>query len=196
MRVMAPGRSLRSSYGNLLPLSEQVADSFGLKVQSTLGFMSTLPSRRPGHAALRCGRVSLPEQIYLVTFTTQLRSPLLVDEATARIASGAFTDPHAWKHSRLLAWVLMPDHWHGLIELGGGESLSGLICRLKANTARCVRLETGGGAGAVWARGFHDRALRQEDDVLSAARYVVVNPIRAGLVKRLGDYPYWNAIWL
>ena len=89
----------------------------------------------------------------------------------------------------------MPDHWHGLIELGGGESLSGLICRLKANTARCVRLETGG-EGAVWARGFHDRALRHEDDVLSAARYVVVNPIRAGLVKRLGDYPYWNAIWL
>lgn len=114
----------------------------------------------------------------------------------ARTASGAFTDPHAWKRSRLLAWVLMPDHWHGLIELGEGESLSGLVCRLKANTARCIRHEIGGGRGVVWTRGFHDRALRREEDVLSAAKYVVMNPTRAGLVKRLGDYPYWNAIWL
>jgi hypothetical protein len=28
------------------------------------------------------------------------------------------------------------------------------------------------------------------------ARYVVANPLRAGLVKRLGDYPLWDAIWL
>ena len=121
---------------------------------------------------------------------------MFVEEAIARTASGAFTDPHAWKCSRLLAWVLMPDHWHGLIELGEEESLSGLVCRLKANTARCIRREICGGTGALWARGFHDRALRREDDILHVARYVVMNPIRAGLVERLGDYPYWNAIWL
>ena len=158
--------------------------------------MSTLASRGAGHAALRCGRVSLPGQIYLVTFTTQHRNPLFMEAATARTAAAAFTDPRAWMRSRLLAWVLMPDHWHGLIELGDGESLSNLICRLKANTARCVRGETAGSMGAVWARGFHDRALRHEDDLLSAARYVVMNPVRVGLVKRLGEYPYWNAIWL
>lgn len=158
--------------------------------------MTTLANRGPGHAALRCGRVSLPGQIYLVTFTTQHRSPLFVEEAMARTASGAFTDPHAWKRSRLLAWVLMPDHWHGLIQLGEGESLSSLICRLKANTARCVHRETAGSKDEVWARGFHDRALRSEDDILHVARYIVMNPIRAGLVERLGDYPYWNAVWL
>jgi REP element-mobilizing transposase RayT len=89
--------------------------------------------------------------------------------------------------ARSLAW---------LDRLGDGESLSAMICRLKANAARCVRREIGGHMDAVWARGFHDRALRREEDVLHAARYVVMNPIRAGLVKRMGDYPYWNAIWL
>lgn len=50
--------------------------------------------------------------------------------------------------------------------------------------------------GAIWARAFHDRALRSDEHVLSAARYLVLNPVRAGLVQRIGDYPYWDAIWL
>jgi len=28
------------------------------------------------------------------------------------------------------------------------------------------------------------------------ARYIVMNPKRAGLVERVGDYPHWDAIWL
>jgi putative transposase len=48
----------------------------------------------------------------------------------------------------------------------------------------------------VWADGFHDRALRLEDDVLIAARYIITNPVRAGLVSRVHDYSYWDAVWL
>lgn len=48
----------------------------------------------------------------------------------------------------------------------------------------------------VWQRGFHDRALRQEEDLIATARYVVANPLRAGLVDRIGDYPWWDAVWL
>jgi hypothetical protein len=28
------------------------------------------------------------------------------------------------------------------------------------------------------------------------ARYIIANPIRAGLVERAGDYPLWDACWL
>jgi hypothetical protein len=28
------------------------------------------------------------------------------------------------------------------------------------------------------------------------ARYVVMNPVRAGLVSRVGDYPFWDAAWI
>jgi hypothetical protein len=48
----------------------------------------------------------------------------------------------------------------------------------------------------VWKPGFHDRALRHEDSMVDAARYIVANPLRAGLVERVGDYPFWDAIWL
>ncbi len=111
------------------------------------------------------------------------------------VAAPAVEDPRLWRRSSLLAWVLMPDHWHGLIQAMGGEPLSGLVRRLKSNTARCVRraqIEP----VRVWSKAFHDHALRAEEDLRGVARYVVLNPVRAGLVARVGDYPYWNAIWL
>jgi hypothetical protein len=49
---------------------------------------------------------------------------------------------------------------------------------------------------AVWQSGFHDRALRQEEELQTIARYIVANPLRAGLVKRVGDYAHWDAMWL
>jgi hypothetical protein len=38
--------------------------------------------------------------------------------------------------------------------------------------------------------------LRRDEDLRAAALYVVKNPVRAGLVARLGDHPLWDAIWL
>jgi hypothetical protein len=38
--------------------------------------------------------------------------------------------------------------------------------------------------------------VRKEDDLRELARYIVLNPVRAELVSKLGDYPHWDAIWL
>jgi len=148
----------------------------------------------PGHAALRRGRASVQRQVYLVTFVTRDRNPLFLDPAVAHAVARALTDKRLWYRARLLAWVLMSDHWHGLIELGTMESLSTCIQRLKANTARSFRRERE--SCRMWAPGFHDRALRSDDDLLIAARYVVSNPLRAGIVRNIGSYPYWDAVWL
>ena len=48
----------------------------------------------------------------------------------------------------------------------------------------------------AWQPGFHDHAVRAEEDLASVARYIVANPLRAGLRGKIGDYPFWNAIWL
>jgi putative transposase len=132
--------------------------------------------------------------VYLVTFVTRERRPLFHDPDAACHAARAITDRRLWYRSRLLAWVLMPDHWHGLIELGAMETLSTCVQRLKANTARPFRTDQA--SCRVWAPGFHDRALRSGDDLRTAARYVVSNPLRAGIVRNIGSYPYWDAVWL
>lgn len=160
-----------------------------------IGMENARGARRTGYACLRKGRVSEAGQIYLVTFTTCARQRLFEDPDCARIAAQALIDPQLWRGSRLLAWVLMPDHWHGLIELGVEDTLSGRVQKLKSNMARQVR-RSRPGMETVWEKGFHDKALRVEQAVLGSARYIVCNSLRAGLVKRVGDYPYWNAVWL
>jgi putative transposase len=149
----------------------------------------------PGHAALRRGRASLPGQVYLVTFATEGRHPLFADPSLATAAARALADPRLWPASRLLCWVLMPDHWHGLLELGRLDSLEVRIGLLKSNTARVVRRQRPEVA-RVWARGYHDHALRAEESMQAVARYIVLNPVRAGLVRRVGEWPYWDAVWL
>jgi REP element-mobilizing transposase RayT len=112
------------------------------------------------HCALRKGRHSLDGQQYLVTFTTWGRWPLFKEPEAAMAACAAIADARLWRRAGLLAWVLMPDHWHGLIELDG-ESLSRTVQRLKTNAARRVNLHLGRSSQAVWAPAFHDHAPAQ-----------------------------------
>jgi REP element-mobilizing transposase RayT len=148
-----------------------------------------------GHASLRRGRHSEAGRIYLVTFTTDHRESLFEDWIAASSVAAATLNPLIWRASRLLCWVLMPDHWHGLIELGGMDELRAVVNRLKGTTSRSVNIRLGR-QGHVWAKGYHDHALRTDEDLLATARYIISNPVRAGLVKRVGTYPFWNAVWL
>jgi hypothetical protein len=48
----------------------------------------------------------------------------------------------------------------------------------------------------LWQGGFHDHVLRQEEDRRAAIRYLIANPIRAGLVVDVRDYPFWGSgVW-
>ncbi|WP_206360098.1 REP-associated tyrosine transposase, partial [Pseudomonas viridiflava] len=93
-----------------------------------------------------------------------------------------------------LAWVVMPDHFHWLIELKSGD-LGDLMRRVKSGSALAAT-RAKNHQFKLWQKGYHDRAIRQESEIIQAARYIVANPIRTGLVKRYGDYPLWDAIWL
>ncbi|CDF85404.1 hypothetical protein PKB_4075 [Pseudomonas knackmussii B13] len=148
-----------------------------------------------GHSALRKGRVSVDHMVYLVTTTTLHRQPRFQHFPSACTAARCFEDQILLGDSRMLAWVLMPDHVHWLIHLGEGQQLASIINRLKSSSARKVNQQLNSG-GTLWASAYHDRALRRDDDLRSAARYLVANPLRAGLARRIGEYPFWNAVWL
>jgi REP element-mobilizing transposase RayT len=148
----------------------------------------------PRQHRLRIGRVSQTDQVYLVTFCTRGRRPLFADAQLAGTAAAALLEPRRWTQAQLLTWVLMPDHWHGLIELGSAVSLPGVVGRLKGASAHAIG-RNHPGARPVWQDGFHDRALRDEDALPEVARYIVWNPIRAGLAHSPMAYPYWGSRW-
>jgi len=155
----------------------------------------TMPDYKPGHAALRKGRVSIPNGIYLVTATTIECAKIFENFNAACAAARCFEDRAVLKDAAMLAWVLMPDHAHWLIELSEHDVLGTVVNRIKSASARHANRVLDR-EGALWSAAYHDHALRAEDDLPDTARYVVANPLRAGLVKSLGDYPFWNAIWL
>jgi len=148
-----------------------------------------------GHRALRKGRASLPNHVYHLTVVTAGRTPVFADPAAAQAACRCFHDKAMLPDARMLAWVLMPDHAHWLLQLGEIEPLHRVVSRLKTISAERIN-EGRRRHGRVWSRAYHDRALRSDEDMMVVARYIVANPLRAGLVHRIGDYPYWNAAWL
>lgn len=153
------------------------------------------PSWLAGHQALRKGRASVVGETYLLTVTTVRREPLFADFPKACCIARCFESRVCLGENQLLAWVLMPDHAHWSLQLGEGERLETSVGRLKAVSARQLN-RLSGRRGPVWTSAFHDHALRNEEEVLPTARYIVANPMRAGLVRRVGDYPFWNAQWL
>ncbi|WP_409317316.1 REP-associated tyrosine transposase [Pseudomonas sp. KCJK9016] len=143
---------------------------------------------------LRIGRFSEPHRIYLLTTNTARRVPVFSDFMLGRLVVSQFRAAQEEGFANSLAWVVMPDHFHWLIELKRG-SLGELMQRTKSLSTKAVSRVTGLKAG-LWQQGYHDRALRKEEDLVKLARYVVANPLRAGLVEKLGDYPLWDAIWV
>ncbi|WP_045122536.1 REP-associated tyrosine transposase [Pseudomonas fluorescens] len=143
---------------------------------------------------LRKGRYSEVGRVYMLTAVVEERRPFFSDWRAGRLLVGQMraADQSGMVHS--LAWVVMPDHLHWLVELKQG-SLAQLMCRVKSRSSRSVNLLQGN-SEPLWQRGYHDRALRRDEDLKAAARYIVMNPLRAGLVQRLGDYPLWDAVWL
>ena len=143
---------------------------------------------------LRKGRYSEPGRIYLLTTVTRERRPIFRDFALARLCIKAMRFEHERGVVNSLALVVMPGHLHWLVELNQGDlaSLMKLFkCRVTGQSNRHC-----GQSGSIWQPGYHDHALRKEEDLVEVARYLVANPLRAGLVKKLADYPHWDVVWL
>ena len=83
----------------------------------------------------------------------------------------------------------MPDHIHWLMQLDNNATLERIIRSMKSQSAKAVGMP-------IWQTGYYDHAIRKDEDIQNIARYIVANPIRAGIVEKIGDYPHWDATWL
>jgi len=149
----------------------------------------------PGHHRLRFGRYSQSGQAYHVTFATRERKPLFRRFHAARLMVGTlrFADRKRW--CQTYAFVVMPDHVHWLFELGSEKSLSRLAQSVKRySSSQMVR--QGMADGPVWEAGYFDHAIRAEEDLRIISRYIVANPLHAGLCTEISEYPHWDAVWM
>lgn len=142
------------------------------------------------------GRYSESKRAYFVTTVLHEReNRYFADLYCARCVVEEMRALHNEGVVDSFAWVVMPDHVHWLFQLGAGADLSLAMKRFKARSAQRVNHYLRR-QGTLWQKAFYDHALRQDEDIQGIARYIVANPLRAGLVEYVGDYPLWDAVWL
>ena len=156
---------------------------------------TTCISPAKGARALRKGRFSGQYQIYHITTRTRDREPFFLDLTLGRAVVRSLKREDDAGHTKTLAFVVMPDHLHWLFQLAGTRSLSVSVNTIKSFASRTIN-QIIGRSGPVWQKGFHDHALRDEEDLAAIARYIVANPLRAGLARKVADYPLWDAVWI
>ena len=133
---------------------------------------------------LRRGRYSQFGRPYLITTVTDHRNPIFQDFNIARLMIHELHACCDQLHIESLAWVLMPDHLHWLFLLNH-SLLSEVVRRVKGRSAYAINCHRGDHV-QVWQRGFHDHAIRKDENIKSIARYIIANPLRAGLVENIG----------
>ena len=93
-----------------------------------------------------------------------------------------------------ITWVIMPDHLHWLFQLSSDNTLSTIMKKLKGRSSKNIN-NVYPQVNFSWQRGFYDHAIRAEEDLVKVSRYIVANPLRAGLVNNIGCYPFWDSIY-
>jgi len=95
-------------------------------------------------------------------------------------------------------WVVLPSHLHCVIELPVNDADFATRWRLikmafpkalpkteRRSQVRVARRERG-----IWQRRYWEHLIRDDADFSAHMDYVHINPLKHGLVRRVGDWPY------
>ena len=93
---------------------------------------------------------------------------------------------------RAIAWCVMPNHAHVVVEQIEGWPLARVVHSWKSFAANRVNRLLGR-SGALWQREYFDRFMRDDADLGGTIRYVEANPVKAGFVDRAEDWRWSSA---
>jgi putative transposase len=131
---------------------------------------------------------------YSLTFCTFRRRPYFEDVSVVSIVLREILRTASEHGFDVLAYCFMPDHLHLLVQ---GRSPDARLlffaksCRQRTTVA--VRRPDG---ALLWQRGYHERTLRSDDRVDIVAKYIEGNPVRAGLVQTVDEWPHTGGLLL
>ena len=93
------------------------------------------------------------------------------------------------KRYRLLAWCVMPNHVHVLIETDSAFSVSKIVQGWKSYTARLINQQLAR-SGSVWMRDYFDRYIRDNHHLAAVVAYIHNNPVKARLVSQEHEWQH------
>jgi len=123
---------------------------------------------------------------YHLTFVTHARTRRFEVASAAQTCVDAAHRAAADRHFDLLAYCVMPDHLHLVVQgRREGSDLLDFVKLFKQLTGYHLKTEP---KTRLWQQSFRDRLLRDEPEVTEAVEYVFQNPVALGLVKTRAEY--------
>jgi len=127
-------------------------------------------------------------QSYFVTICCSGRRPIFSDPAACQWLTEILRSESAARNFAVHAYCVMPDHVHFLAEgICPSSSLLVLVKALKIKTSRAHAQMT---EQPLWQKKFYDHIVRPHESIGSIAWYVWMNPVRKGLARVVGEYPF------
>ena len=167
--------------GSLQFITYRTADS--LPRQYVHKVLQRIPA---SHAEER--RQALEELLARCLGSCPLRNPV-----AAAIVQGNLLHHDGVKY-RLLAWCVMANHVHVLIEVFEDFPLGKVLHSWKPFTAIQINALLGR-SGTFWEREYFDRAMRDDEHLRRTIEYIENNPVICGICKRPEDYAFSSARW-
>ncbi len=140
--------------------------------------------KRPAHQPVE-DRFNASRIIFL-TVCTEKRKPILCKDDIHQLLLKSWVKADAWLVGR---YILMPDHIH-LFCSPVGKEYPPLTTWVQYWKSLAARAWSESEVGKVWQRDFWDTQLRKGENYTEKWHYVVNNPVRAGLIKDSGKWPY------
>ena len=139
----------------------------------------------------RLTRIFIADPIYFITFCTWRKAPLLA----CRDVGNAFRQAaHEVRvHSVAVGkYVIMPDHIHCFIRVGREGRIGLAVKALKRAITKALRATKD--VARVWQEGFFDHVMRSAESYSEKWEYVRANPVRAGLVTSIEEWPFQGEV--
>jgi len=115
----------------------------------------------------------------------------LSDPRIAQTVENAILYFDAQRYS-LIAWCIMPNHVHAMLETKEGFPLYSVLQSWKSFTAKASN-KILNRTGEFWDRDYHDRYIRNGQHFENAKNYIEWNPVKAGLVRNPEDWRWSSA---
>ena len=97
--------------------------------------------------------------------------------------------PNHYSNIELDVYMIMPDHFHGIITVGDKGNISEIMRDFKSYASYEIN-NVIGSKGKFWQEDFYEHCIRNEKDFEEKLNYIHWNPVRANLVKEPCDYYY------
>ena len=128
--------------------------------------------------------------VYFLTHATYKRKPILVDNFD--LLKESVKSVRQEYPFDLIAWVVLPDHCHMLINPLDCQ-LSSLMRKIKLSFSNKYRERAGLSGGRLWQYRFWDHVVRDTDDMATHFDYIHFNPVKHGLRDNTFDWKYSSA---